>query len=683
MLAASIRLQIGALAQQPPTAPPSASPAPSPQSATTQQGVTPLPSEQGQPSQSDVQVQQTVIVTANRLPVPLDIAPAAITAIEQDEIVARQVDTVAEALRVVPGMTVTESGAPGQLTDVFTRGLSSDHTLVMIDGIPVNQGLAALFDFANLGIQGINRIEVERGPQSTLYGPRALAGVIQMFTRRGDRDANYKKWTMDVTSEAGSFNTFRERASMAGQTCGFDYALSAGQANTDNDRPNNRYRSTGLVSTFGYSAPPPQPQPLPYDKNATTCPAKESETSPWRLGCMIIYINAKTGDPNTIIEPALQDTLITEEQFYAPNFSWNATPWWQHKVVTCYDKERIVNNPTQDLFVGPTRGGFQRYQLDYQNNIEWTSWLTITSGTYYEQVKCIQLQPLISQAYGPEPTALQDYLENEAGFVQATLWPIRNLMLVGGGRYDFFNQFGSVWSYRFAGSYFIPMTQTTFRGSVATGFSPPSPQDQIYGDNFDLDPEDDFGVDIGFEQAFCKGNAQFGANYFHNDLSNVIGSNLLGNTFNLGSAKTQGLEFFGKWQVVTGLNLRVTYYYLDAYKTSSADVGQYNGARLVRRPRQEAFLSASYKFCQFPLTFAAESKFVNARQDNLYTNYPDPTANFDLPDYTYVRFLADYYYRDHLRVFFRVENCLNEAYQEVYGYPALRRAYYGGLTYTF
>ncbi len=100
-----------------------------------------------------------------------------------------QTERVADALRQVPGLSVVQSGSPGQLTSVFTRGLRSEHTQVLIDGVPINQGLAGLFNFADLTIDDIDRIEVVRGPQSTIYGPRALAGVIQIFTKQGERNA--------------------------------------------------------------------------------------------------------------------------------------------------------------------------------------------------------------------------------------------------------------------------------------------------------------------------------------------------------------------------------------------------------------------------------------------------------------------------------------------------------------
>src|SRR5947207_441068 len=91
-----------------------------------------------------------------------------------------------DALREVPGLSVVQTGTAGQLTSVFLRGLPSQDMQVLLNGIPINQGLAGQFDFANLTTDDIDRIEVVRGPQSTIYGPHALAGVVQIFTKRGE-----------------------------------------------------------------------------------------------------------------------------------------------------------------------------------------------------------------------------------------------------------------------------------------------------------------------------------------------------------------------------------------------------------------------------------------------------------------------------------------------------------------
>src|SRR5689334_20056986 len=128
---------------------------------------------------------EPVVVSATRFDIPLDQSPASVSVISAEELEQKQIERVSDALREVPGLTVVQTGTPGQLTSVFTRGLNSAHTQVLIDGIPINQGLAGQFDFANLTTDNLDRIEVVRGPQSTIYGPRALAGAIQIFTKQG------------------------------------------------------------------------------------------------------------------------------------------------------------------------------------------------------------------------------------------------------------------------------------------------------------------------------------------------------------------------------------------------------------------------------------------------------------------------------------------------------------------
>ncbi|MBV9658625.1 MAG: TonB-dependent receptor [Verrucomicrobia bacterium] len=643
---------------------------------------------------------EPVVVTGTRLPVPLDQSPAAVTVIKADELSQRQTDRVADALRSVPGLAVVQSGAPGQLTSVFTRGLKSEHTQVLLDGVPINQGLAGAFDFADLTADNIARIEVERGPQSTLYGPRALAGAIQLFTQRGDQLDPARAFALDVSAEAGSFSTFRERLSVIGAlgqnaspvtTTGpsgadkdsvkspvdnarsfgvFDYSFAASRLDTDNARPNNQYRNTALLTNLGFT---PRFSDDPSAKNLAP-----------RLGVIVAYSLSDAGSPNTIFAPRPKDNLLTERQLYAPNLEWQPTAWWHQRLVLSFDKERQVNNPNDDGFVGPTRAQFQRYQLDYQNDLTPVRWLTLTTGARYEQTFVYQLRPFVDQTFGPQPRYLKDFTENAAGFAQLSLTPVKNALLVAGGRFDHFNQFGDVWTYRVAGSYRWEKTGTTVRSSVATGFSPPSPQDKIFGNNFGLNPERDFGYDAGFEQSWWQGKVRVGANYFHNDLSNVIGFDLNGNTFNLGSGRTQGLEAFAQAEPLRGLLLRASYTYLDAVNTSSGDfTNQAPGARLPRRPRNEAFVSIAYRALRDRLTTTLEAKVVNGRED---VRFPAPTfqaQNFDLEGYTTLRLLADYRLNEHFRIYGRIENLTDEHYAEVYGYPALGRGYFGGVVAQF
>ncbi|HJX25784.1 MAG TPA: TonB-dependent receptor, partial [Chthoniobacterales bacterium] len=585
---------------------------------------------------------EPIVVSATRFEIPLDQSPATVSEITAEDLETKQIDRVAEALREVPGLSIVETGTPGQLTSVFTRGLNSGHTQILLDGVPINQGLSGAFNFADLTTDNIGRIEVARGPQSTIYGPRALAGVIQLFTREGEATPRGL-----IALEGGSFDTFRERVQSDGKIDKFDYSFGASRVDTDNDRPNNQYRNTAAIASVGWS---PNEQ--------------------LRIGSLFTYSNSDAGSPNMISTPKPFDNLLTERWLIAPHIDFKPVDWWSHKLIVSYDHERQVNDPNEDGFVGPTRALFKRLTIDYQNDLKPASWLTVTSGFFYSDVDAGQDRPFVSQLFGPQLTFISDHTEEMAGFLQATVTPIKNLVLVGGGRFDHFNQFGDVWTYRFAGSYKIDQTNTTLHSSVATGFSPPSSQDKIFGDNFGLEPEEVFGWDIGVEQRFWENKIAVGVTYFHNDLSNVIGFNGLFETLNLGAAWTQGVELEMHATPITDLVLSVSYTYLDTEKTSSADINQPPGARLPRRPRNEVYLSASYLWWKKLRTTIA-TKFVNAREDIDPNNFGGP--NIDVEDYTVVNFAAEYEINPHVSIFGRIDNLANEHYAEVLGFPALGR----------
>jgi len=168
-----------------------------------------------------------------------------------------------------------------------------------------------------------------------------------------------------------------------------------------------------------------------------------------------------------------------------------------------------------------------------------------------------------------------------------------------------------------------------------------------------------------------------GATYFHNDLSNVIGFNGQFDTLNLGAARTQGIETELHARPIENLTVTASYTYLEAEKTSSADISQLPGARLPRRPRNEFYVSASYLWFK-KLRTTAEAKFVNAREE---LNFGGP--NFDIEDYSFVNLAAEYAFNAHLTIFGRVDNLTNEHYSEVFGFPALGRAAYGGFRLSF
>jgi vitamin B12 transporter len=608
---------------------------------------------------------EEIVVSATRLPIPEDESPASVTVITARDMEIKQIRRVADALREVPGLSIVQTGTPGQLTSLFSRGLGSDQTQVLLDGIPINQGLAGLFNFADLTTDNIDRIEIVRGPQSTVYGPRAMAGVVQIFTKHGSGPP-----AAQFTAEAGSFSTFREIFTSAGAIDKFDYSIGLSRLDTDNDRPNNQYRNSNGIASVGWS---PNEQ--------------------LRISSLFTYSLSDTGSPNRISDPHPFDNLETERWLIAPHIDFKPVEWWEHKLIVSYDEERQVNDPNFDgffpgtTFVGPTRALFERFTVDYQNDLKPVSWLTLTSGFFYSQVDAGQERPFVSQDFGFMPTFISDYTEETAVFLQASVTPFKGLNLVAGGRYDHFNEFGDVWTYRFAGSYLIPQTDTRFHASVATGFSPPSSQDKIFRFNPNpgqplepLEPVENLGWDAGIEQRFWEGRVLVGATYFHNDLSNVIGFNGMFETLNLGSAITQGVETEIKVMPIPDLTFTLAYTYLDTEKTSALDINQPEGARLPRRPRNELYISATYFWCKkFQTTI--EAKFVNAREDINPLNFGGP--NIDVEDYAVVNLVAEYEVNSHFSIFARIENLGDEQYAEVFEFPNLGRAVYGGFKLRF
>ncbi len=587
----------------------------------------------------------TIVVTGIRANSTEEHSPSALTVITAKELAEHQITQVSDALRMVPGLDVVQTGTPGQLTSVFIRGLTSEATQVMIDGLPVNQGLAGLFNFADLTTENIERIEVVRGPQSSLYGPRAGGGVINIITKKGGA-----KPVNTLTLEGGSFGTYREAATTSGIAGPLDYFVSLNHLDTDNDRPNNQYRYTSGTAKIGWDP-----------------------TDTLRLSTLVLYSLADTGNPGTIFNPKPLDNLLTERWLIAPKLEWKATPEWQHTLSLEVDHERQVNDPNEDGFVGPTRGLFKRWQVDYQNVLDATEWLQIVSGYFYSRVEAEQEQPFI--AFGNP--LLSDKTENHAGFVQLAVRPNRDLTLVASGRFDHFSQSGDIYTWRLALNYVTPKLGTILRSSLATGFSPATSQDKIFGNNFDLRPNKTRGWDIGLEQPFFRKSLSVGVTYFHNNASNLVGFDNNFSTFNLGSAETHGLETFLRWTPLKNLDLSVNYTWLEAKKTSSADVQQPLGSRLARRPRNRLTGAISYRWFN-KLRTGLELESVSGREELSFG-----AANFDIEDYTTVRFTAAFAVSDRVQLTGRIENLLDEDHTEVFGYPSLGRGFYGGVALNF
>jgi len=178
-----------------------------------------------------------VVVTATRSPVSADREPASVTVVTGEQLRAEGITTAVDALRAVPGLSLVQTGSYGGATSLFIRGGESKYAKILVDGIPVNDAGGA-FDLSTLSIDNLDRIEVVRGPASVLYGSDAMAGVVQLFTRRGAGVAHG-----DLAARGGGYGSSDLDASVHGGDARLSYSLGAARHATDGFQPfNSRFR---------------------------------------------------------------------------------------------------------------------------------------------------------------------------------------------------------------------------------------------------------------------------------------------------------------------------------------------------------------------------------------------------------------------------------------------------------
>ncbi len=188
---------------------------------------------------------RTVVVSASKIPRPASTLTQAVTVLLGEDLRARGVTRVSDALREVPGAMLVQSGSYGAVTSLFLRGGESRYTKVLIDGVPVNSS-GGFFDFSHLTTDNIDRIEIVRGPASVLYGADAVSGVVQVFTRKGSGEPR-----ASLGARAGKYRSFDIDADVAGDNSLGQFSLGAARHSTDGILPfNNQYRNGTLSSAF-------------------------------------------------------------------------------------------------------------------------------------------------------------------------------------------------------------------------------------------------------------------------------------------------------------------------------------------------------------------------------------------------------------------------------------------------
>jgi vitamin B12 transporter len=592
-----------------------------------------------------------ITITATRISTSPQNTSSSATVISSDEIARSQQQLVADVLRGEPGIDIARTGQPGSQTGVFLRGANSDGTLVLVDGIPMNSAFNNTFDFSTLAVNNIERIEILRGPQSTLYGSEALGGVINIVTKSGEGPP-----TGSAQVEYGSFNSLLTRGSFAASEGKFSFSADGSFNSTDNDRINSAYQAINFSGHMSY------------------------KFNDWlKASLLTTYLKSADGSPNDVFTDDPNDSLKNENYLVGLTLEADPFDWWNSKVTLSHAHERgDFDEPTPNplyfggvLYFEPYYSSStvaERNRMDFQNIFTLTEQHKILVGGTIENDSANYQDTL--------PSALDRTIDTRSAYAQYDYLPCARMTLAAGGRVDDSSSFGTHGTYQFGGRFTAPRTETIFRANVGTGFRAPSIQ-QLYSppigtnSNPDLKPEESFGWDVGFEQPLAEARLRFGATFFHNDFDKLIQGGYPPE--NIGHARTLGLENFVSWTPLTNLTVRAAYTWLD---TKDLD----NGGQLIRRPKHSGNLDLDWKIYS-RLEATAHALFVSKRLDENFDVYP--AAVVTLPGYTKLDLGLNCTVTKNFSVYGRVENLLDEHYEDVFGFPAMGRFFAAGVIARF
>ena len=582
-----------------------------------------------------------LVVTASRVAQPASEIGQAVTVIDRAEIERRQTVVVSDLLATTPGVTVTRNGTLGALTGVRIRGAESDQTLVVIDGVRVNDpaSTGGGFDFGNLLSSSVERIEVLRGPNSVPWGSQAIGGVVNITTAAPTEGIQAR-----ANAEYGYADTMFASAGVSGKSGPVSGSLTGGYLKTDgissaaSGTERDGYRQYGATGRLGVEFAPG----IGLDLRGYFADSK---------------VEIDDGfDPKTFV---VADSLAygtTQELYgYAGLHANFADGRFNNRVAfTIADINRDnFSQPGGDVsFIG--RGRSERYE--YQGDFRPLDQVRIVAGVERENSRfndgVTYADTSITSVYG-----------------QLIVKPLDILTVTGGVRNDDHEDFGSHTTFG-ANAALALRTGTTVRASYGEGFKAPTLYQLFseYGDR-GLDPETARNFDLGIEQAFLDDRARVGVTYFNRRTRNQIDFDLGTFTYqNIARAEADGVEFTLALRPVDALTLTANYSYIH---TENRAIGANYGKDLARRPKQTASVNADYRFA-FGLSVGGTVSLVG-------DSFDDAGNTTRLDGYALASVRAEVPIDDRIALYGRVDNLTDARYQTIAGYGNYGRAAYGGV----
>jgi vitamin B12 transporter len=584
---------------------------------------------------------------------------------------------LSDALAQLPGLSVTRDGGAGQPTSLFIRGADSDQTLVLIDGIRFNDPSTpdGTPNLGDLLVSGIDRVEVLRGPQSTLYGSDAIGGVVNMITKRGGDTP----LALQLDGEGGSFESTRYNAAANGTDGAFEYGGAVNYFNTDGiSAADVRDGSTGTD---------------PYTNLSATGSVRFHMGDNWSLDLRAIYIRSRVDFSGY---PPPDYIFMNDGEFgrnyyragYAAlNGSWFNGHFTQRFALIGSDSDRRYYglwNPDNNAFTPAQNSYYQgdATRLEYQAVIRPDSWNELTAGAETE------LTTLNTDYFGefipaspaavPPPDSDRDRLNGY--YLQWQSTPFKPLTLTAGYRYDFDSQYGGHSSVKFNAAWRLFDGGTVLRANYGDGFKAPTLFEQLSPDPYGkLEPERAAGWEAGVDQLLADRVLRISATYFrrqdrdkieYQSCTPLLDPGCPAQSdyyYNVDRTHSTGVETELAARAGKSFNLYVNY-------TNMRALDDQTGLELQLRPHVTVNAGVNWT-ANTSTTVNLNYSYVGSRPDV----DPNTFAPVTLAADETVNLALTIAISHSLQLFGRIENLFNYYAEPTDGYGALGRAAYAGL----
>lgn len=579
--------------------------------------------------------EETILVTASRQPESISEALASATIYDREEIERSQARSLPELLSQAPGLNIATNGGRGGATSIFMRGTNSNHVLVLIDGIKATSPTLGASQLQNLSLEQVERIEIVRGPRSSLYGSEAIGGVIQIFTRKGEQGFHPR-----LSLGAGGYDSYQGSVGFSGGTGNASFGL---QLDGESTQGYDVCRNNILDFNCGY-------EPDRDGFNNKSLGLNFGYRFNERLDVGLNFLNSSGTNEN---DSGYTNKTDYRQQTLAFNANLKATDIWSISL----NAGQYLDN--SDNFQGSTFVNYlntSRTNLSLQNTFQVAEHQSLILG-------------LDQQNDEVDATTLYTRTQNEnRGLFGQWKGAFGQHEFQFGLRRDDNDQFGQhdtgnlAWGYGFSDN-------LRLFASYGTAFAAPTFNDLYYPygmGNPDLKPSISESLELGLKGSF--GSGSWRASLYQTDIDNLISLNAFYIPENIAKARIQGLELGLDTQIL-GWQVSAS---LDLIDPRNLTKGPDYKNKLARRPEQKLSLSLDRDFGRYSLggSLLAQSESFN---DSTYKAKLDGFARLDLR--------GEYRFDRNWRLQATLDNVSDERYETVKNYRQPGRTFFLKLRY--